>query len=110
MRKRIFFKGDIPSSVADIVVAICRDRNRRVMLLGSAKLDADHRDEYERLNSAIDKALISIEPVLRGIIFNDISSGAGYSKTPAKNIVGKRGYLARKRTVICQIALNLGIF
>jgi hypothetical protein len=107
MRKKIFQQYDIPTSVVNIVIALCGDYPRRKKSLQSNAAPVDILESYKNLNVAIDKALEDIEVGLRGIIISDITEYRGYNKSGAQVVISKNAYYRRRRKLIHDIAVGM---
>lgn len=101
-------RWDINDGIVDIVKAVCADYDRRKRAIHYSLLTDEVRQEYIRLNDAIDKALEeNIEEGVRGYIFTDIQLGRGYDFSPASPYYAKNTYYQRKRKIIHDIAAIL---
>ncbi|MBR2342995.1 MAG: hypothetical protein IKA64_01930 [Clostridia bacterium] len=104
MRGRARDRWGLPRGVVDIVIDICIDYDRRRLCIETKSVREDVRACYERLNSAIDEALLHAEPIVRQDLFTDIKTRRGYAYSPASTYMCKSAYYARKRKVIYAVA------
>ena len=106
-RQKIYFKHEIPSSVVDIVKTLCADYVRRERALRWDQLSEGVKNEYSRLNNAIDAALSIISASSRLDMVKDIGLGRGYDSSPCSPFLAKNTYYQRKREIVHNIAINL---
>lgn len=98
---------NLPTSVVRIVYALCADYSRRVTALRCPATPPNVRENFLRLNAAIDDSLVDIEPGLRSILLNDVSELNGYDSSKSNSFISKNTYYARKRALIFNIAKRL---
>ena len=108
-RQRMYFKYEIPTSVVEIVKAVCSDYDRRERAIKFSNLTGDVLTKYVELNNAIDKALTDVEVGIRRDMLNDIQKRRGYDFSRAALIISKNTYYRRKRKLIYDIAKELAL-
>ena len=108
-RTKKYFNYEIPKGIVEIVKAICADYVRRDRALRWDELNDGVRFEYLRLNGAIEGALGIIDTSSRLDMIGDIAQGRGYEFSPCSPFLAKNTYYQRKRQIVHDIAVNLGL-
>lgn len=108
-RQKMYFKWDMPTSIVEIVKAICADYARRERVIKFGTATGSILERYVELNGAINTALQDIEVGLRDTILKDIQQGRGYYFSAAQELICKSGYYNRKRKLIYDIAVSLSL-
>lgn len=108
-KHRIYHKWEIPSTVVDIVRAVCDDYDRRSRMIQFGSVDGDVLALYVALNNAVDKALDEVEVGIRKSLLSDICRRRGYHFSQASPLLAKNTYYARKRKAIHDIAVGLSL-
>ena len=98
---------DLPKSIVNTVIAICGDYERRERLILLEVSSEDVINTCKRINEAIDKALLKIEPGMRKLILSDIKLRKGYDSSKSGVFYAKNTYYSRKRKLIHDIAAEL---
>jgi uncharacterized membrane-anchored protein len=106
-KPKLYFKWDIPTSIVDIVKAICADYDRRERTIKFGTISGAVLERYIELNNAVDKALQDVEIGLRNYLLSDIRYNRGYDYSDAQEIIAKNTYYNRKRKLIHDIAIEL---
>ena len=109
MKFKNSLKWRLPTGVVETVNGICRDYERKRDALAGNSIRAEVRSIYEAHNTAVNNALLMIEPTLRYLILEDIAARRGYNRSGARSYVAHNGYAERKCRFIYQIALNLNL-
>lgn len=104
-----YLNWEIPTSVVEIVKAICADYYRRERIIKFGTATGSILERYVELNGAINSALQDIEVGLRDTILKDIQQGRGYYFSAAQELICKSGYYNRKRKLIYDIAISLSL-
>lgn len=104
-----YLKWEIPTSVVEIVKAICADYDRRERVIKFGSVTGATLERYVELNGAVNDALQDIEVGLRSTILKDIQQGRGYYFSAAQDLICKSGYYNRKRKLIYDIAISLSL-
>lgn len=100
-------KMPFPSSVYEVVVAICMDYARRKALMDAGAKSEEVKATCARLNEAVDAALNECEPWIRVNMLNDIINRRGYDKSVLR--ISKSNYYYKKRIIIQSIATRLNL-
>jgi hypothetical protein len=108
-RQKMYFKYDIPTSVVELVKAVCSDYNRRERAIKFGSITGEVLDRYIFLNTAIDKALECIEAGIRKDMLSDISKKRGFQFSAASMLISKDAYYRRRRKLIYDIAKELAL-
>ena len=94
----------VPRGIADIVISLCADYDRRKTCVTRSIVPPSVQKAYEGINSIIDQALENVEPGMRQDLLTDIQMHRGYMYSPASVYISKNAYYSRKRMVIYTIA------
>lgn len=108
-RQKMYFKYDIPTTIVEIVKAICGDYERRERLIRHGTITGEVLSRYVFLNSIVDKALEEVEVGIRKNMLEDIQYRRGYDFSPASPFISKNTYYRRKRKLIYDIAVGLAL-
>ena len=108
-RKKIYTDYKIPNSVVAMVRVVCVDYVRRDRALRWDMLTVGVKMEFERLNRAVDGAVIGINADARGEFIKDIGIQRGYDFSPCSIYYAKNTYYAKKRKAIYDIAVALNL-
>ncbi len=107
MRSKIYYKWNIPGTVVEIVKSVCADYDRRQKSIACEELSEEVKARYIELNSAIDRALASIDEGMRRPMLEDVQSGRGYNFSFASCYCAKTTYYNCKRKIIHDVAVEL---
>lgn len=99
----------LPIGVVETVKGICKDYERKREALSVTSLKAEVRSAYEAHNTAVNNALLTLEPSLRYLILEDVAEKRGYNKSAARSYIAHNGYAERKCRFIYHIAVNLNL-
>ena len=108
-RRRKFYSWDIPNTVVAVVKTLCADYQRRKIALERDTVSGAVKDEYARINAAIDLALNDIEEGIKDIVLQDVVSNRGYDFSQASPFIAKNTYYNRKRKLVYDIAAGLNL-
>lgn len=108
-RRRIYDTYKIPSSVVEVVKAVCADYRRRDLEMKLLKVEGDVLHEYMRLNGAVDVGLCEIEACVRMDMLDDVKNRRGYNASPISLIMSRNAYYNRKRKFIYDVAHELNL-
>lgn len=98
----------IPSSVVDIVKAVCQDYDRRDRAIKRpSEIDVSVLEEYKALNDIINHALECVECGMRATLLYDVCHNVGYDYTQISPFIAKNTYYDRKRRLIHDIAKGM---
>ena len=106
-RQKMYFKWDMPTSIVEIVKAICADYDRRERAIKFGNVAGDVLMKYVELNNVINNALQAVEVGIRTELLRDIQNRRGYEHSAAVLIIAKNTYYNRKRKLIYDIAKDL---
>lgn len=108
-KQKMYFKYDIPTSVVEMVKAICLDYNRRERAIKYGTITGEVLDKYIMLNASVDKALEEIEVGIRKEILDDIGNKRGFQFSAISQMLSKNAYYRRRRKIIYDIAKELSL-
>lgn len=108
-KQKMYFKYDIPTSVVEMVKAVCLDYNRRERAIKYGTITGEVLDKYIMLNASVDKALEEIEVGIRKEILDDIGNKRGFQFSAASMLISKDAYYRRRRKLIYDIAKELAL-
>lgn len=108
-RQKLYFQYDIPTSIVELVKAICADYDRRERAIKFNNITGSVLARYIELNNAIDKALTAVEVGIRRDMLKDIGKRRGYDFSRAAAIISKNAYYRQKRKLIYDIAKELAL-
>ena len=103
-REKMYFSWEIPTSVVNMVNALCADYLRRERAILRGELPDNVLERYVLLNRTVDVALSEVEVGLRADLLQDIASGRGYVRSPLQCLVSKNTYYRRRRKLVHDIA------
>ena len=106
-RQKMYFKWDMPTSIVEIVKAICADYDRRERAIKFGNVAGDVLMKYVELNNVINNALQAVEVGIRTELLRDIQNRRGYEHSAAALIIAKNTYYNRKKKLIYDIAKDL---
>lgn len=107
MGKSEYRKWDLPPTVVQLVVDMCKDYDRRNVAISFKTASEEVIEAYKRTNGIIDNALQTVEKPLRRDMLNDIILNRGYNFSPTSPIVSKCTYYLRKRQIVYTIAKQM---
>jgi hypothetical protein len=105
----MYFQFELPSSVVEIVKAVCVDYARRERAIKHGNVTGAVLARFVELNAIIDTALEDIEVGIRMDLLRDIQSRRGYDFSPASYCISKNTYYKRKKKLIYDIAKSLAL-
>ena len=108
-KPRVYYRWQIPTSVVEIVRAVCADYDRRRVALRRDDLPDGVRDMYAKLNKAVEDALADVEEGIKAHILNDIGKRRGYDYSSAMPYLAKNTYYHRKHKVVHDVAVALAL-
>ena len=91
-RQKMYFKWDMPTSIVEIVKAICADYDRRERAIKFGNVAGDVLMKYVELNNVINNALQAVEVGIRTELLRDIQNRRGYEHSAAALIIAKNTY------------------
>ena len=107
MGKSGYRKWDLPPTVVQLVVDMCKDYDRRNVVINFNTASKDVIESHKRTNGIIDAALETVEQGLRRDMLNDIILNRGYNFSPTSPIISKCTYYLRKRQIVYTIAKQM---
>lgn len=108
-KPKMYFQFELPSSVVEIVKAVCVDYARREWAIKHGNVTGVVLERLVELNAIIDAALEDIEIGVREDMLRDIQNRRGYDFSPASYCISKNTYYKRKKKLIYDIAKNLAL-
>lgn len=108
-RQKMYYKWDIPTSIVEIVKAICADYERRERAIKFGNVTGDVLMRYIELNNVINNALQEVEVGIRTELLRDIQNRRGHEHSAAALMIAKNTYYNRKRKLIYDIAKDLSL-
>ncbi len=103
-REKMYFSWEIPTSVVNMVNALCADYLRREREIRRNESPDDVLERYALLNRTVDDALAEVEAGMRDELLQDIARGRGYTRSPLQGCVSKNTYYRRRRKLVHDIA------
>ena len=108
-KSKMYFQFELPSSVVEIVKAVCVDYARRERAIKHGNVTGAVLARFVELNAIIDTALEDIEVGIRMDMLRDIQNRRGYDFSPASYCISKNTYYKRKKKLIYDIAKSLAL-
>jgi len=108
-RHKMYFNHEIPTSVVEIVKAVCGDYDRRERQIKYGTLTGETLEKYVYLNNVVNTALEDIDVGMRRDMLRDIQQRRGYDFSMCSSCISKNAYYRRKRKLIYDIAVGLAL-